>query len=119
MFDIVYHIGMADDGVLGEFEQLVLLGVLHCGAEAYGVPICRELQTRARRNVSLGAVYKTLDRLEQKRLVRSTVGPATAERGGRRKRIYQLTPTGLKVLRSSLGAVTRMSEGLEALLGTP
>jgi PadR family transcriptional regulator PadR len=110
---------MADAQVLGEFEQLVLLGVLHCGAEAYGVPICRELQTRARRQVSLGAVYKTLDRIEQKGLVRSALGPATAERGGRRKRIYQVTPTGLKVLRSSLGAVARMSDGLEAVLGLP
>jgi PadR family transcriptional regulator PadR len=108
---------MAEAQVLGEFEQLVLLGVLHCGSEAYGVPICRELQARARREVSLGAVYKTLDRLEQKRLVRSALGPATAERGGRRKRIYQVTPTGLKVLRSSLGAVTRMSNGLEEVLG--
>jgi PadR family transcriptional regulator PadR len=110
---------MAEAQVLGEFEQLVMLGVLHCGSEAYGVPICRELKTRARRHVSFGAVYKTLDRLEQKRFVRSALGPATAERGGRRKRIYQVTPTGLKVLRSSLGAVARMSDGLEAVLGLP
>jgi PadR family transcriptional regulator PadR len=110
---------MAEAQVLGEFEQLVLLGILHCSAEAYGVPICRELQTRARRRVSLGAVYKTLDRLEQKRLVRSTLGPATAERGGRRKRIYSVTPQGLNVLRSSLSAVARMSNGLETVLGLP
>jgi PadR family transcriptional regulator, regulatory protein PadR len=110
---------MADGQILGEFEQLVLLGVLHCGAEAYGVPICRELQTRARRRVSLGAVYKTLDRLEQKRMVRSTVGPATAERGGRRKRIYTVTDLGLKALRTSLGAVARMWNGLETVLGLP
>ena len=110
---------MADAQVLGEFEQLVLLGVLHCAAEAYGVPICRELQTRAQRQVSLGAVYKTLDRIEQKGLVRSALGAATAERGGRRKRIYQVTPTGLKVLRSSLSAVARMSDGLAAVLGLP
>ena len=110
---------MAESQVLGEFEQLVLLGILHCSAEAYGVPIGRELQTRARRRVSLGAVYKTLDRLEQKRLVRSTLGPATAERGGRRKRIYSVTPQGLNVLRSSLSAVARMSNGLETVLGLP
>ena len=110
---------MLEAQILGEFEQLVLLGVLHCRSEAYGVPICRELQTRARRQASLGAVYKTLDRLERKRLVRSALGPATAERGGRRKRIYQVTPTGLKVLRSSLGTVARMSHGLEAVLGLP
>lgn len=110
---------MAEIQVLGEFEQLVLLGILHCGAEAYGVPISRELETRARRRVSLGAVYKTLDRLEQKRLVRSSVAPATAERGGRRKRVYQVTPSGLTVLRSSLGAVARMRDGLATVLGLP
>lgn len=110
---------MADAQGLGEFEQIVLLGVLHCGTEAYGVPICRELETRARRRVSLGAVYKTLDRLEQKRLVRSTLGPATAERGGRRKRLYSVTELGLKTLRSSLGAVVRMWDGLETVLGVP
>jgi PadR family transcriptional regulator PadR len=110
---------VGDTQVLGEFEQLVLLGVLHCAAEAYGVPICRELQKRTRRRVSLGAVYKTLDRLEQKHFLRSSFGPATAERGGRRKRIYNVTPSGLKVLRSSLGAVARMSTGLETLLGLP
>lgn len=110
---------MAEAHVLGEFEQLVLLGVLHCGADAYGIPICRELQTRAGRQVSLGAVYKTLDRLEQKRFVRSALGAATAERGGRRKRLYQVTPTGLKVLRTSLTALSRMSDGLDAVLGLP
>ncbi len=110
---------MAEAQVLGEFEQLVLLGVLHCGSDAYGVPICRELQTRARRRVSLGAVYKTLDRLEQKHLVRSTLGPATAARGGRRKRIYNVTEFGLKVLRSSLGTVARMRHGLDTVLGLP
>jgi len=110
---------MAEGQVLGEFEQLVILGVLHCGADAYGVPICHELETRARRRVSLGAVYKTLDRLEQKHLVRSTLGPATAARGGRRKRIYNVTPLGLKVLRSSLGAVARMWDGLQTVIGVP
>lgn len=110
---------MADAHILGEFEQLVMLGILHAGDDAYGVPICRELQARARRNVSLGAVYKTLDRLEQKHLVRSTFGPATAERGGRRKRIYGVTAAGMKALRASLAAVARMSHGLEAVLERP
>ena len=109
---------MAQTSILGEFEQLVLLGVLQCGKEAYAVPICREIHTRTGRNVSLGAVYKTLDRLEAKHLVRSTLGGATAERGGRAKRLYAATPVGLRALRSSLVGLARMRDGLDALLGT-
>ena len=66
--------------------------------------------------MSLGAVYKTLDRLEGKGYVASTVGEPTAERGGRSKRIYRVTASGLRVLRGSLAAITRMSEGLRELL---
>jgi PadR family transcriptional regulator, regulatory protein PadR len=109
---------MPDTAVLGDFEQLVLLGVLHCGDDAYGVPICAQIQSRTGREVSLGAVYKTLDRLEHKKLTRSLIGDATAERGGRRKRLYQLTPAGLKALRAAVGGFSRMTHGLEAILGT-
>lgn len=104
--------------VLGEFEQLVLLGVLHCGSDAYGVPVCRELEVRANRRVSLGAVYKTLERLEAKGLVQSTLGPPSAARGGRSKRVYQVTALGLRQLRASLASLSRMTDGLEAELGT-
>ena len=101
---------------LGEFEQLVVLGVLHNASEAYGVPIWRELEERTGRNVSLAAVYKTLDRLESKGLLRSVIGPPSAARGGRSKRVYQITPSGLRLLRASLTAVARMTKGLETLL---
>lgn len=106
---------MADGQVLGEFEQLVLLGVLQCGAEAYAVPISRELETRARRGVSLGAVYKTLDRLEAKGYLASSVGEPTAARGGRSTRVYKVTPLGLRQLRSALASIHRMSDGLREL----
>lgn len=102
---------------LGEFEQFTLLGVLHCGDDAYGVPIWRELELRGGRRVSLGAVYKTLDRLEAKGLLTSAVGAPSPERGGRSKRLYQVTPAGLRLLRSSLAALARMTEGLDAELG--
>ena len=106
---------MGETSGVGEFEQLVMLGVLQCGADAYGVPVWRELEARAGREVSLGAVYKTLDRLEAKGYVASGVGGPTAERGGRSKRIYRVTASGLRVLRRSLASIARMSEGLREL----
>jgi DNA-binding PadR family transcriptional regulator len=102
--------------VLGEFEQLVLLAVLQCGAEAYGVPVWRELGARTGRGVSLGAVYKTLERLEAKGCVASSVGEPTAARGGRSKRVYKVTSGGLRLLRESLSALARMADGLRELL---
>jgi DNA-binding PadR family transcriptional regulator len=109
---------MADPAPLGEFEQLVLLGALHVGDDAYGVPVWREIGARTGRDVSLAAVYKTLDRLEGKSLVRSHVGEPTAERGGRAKRVYRLTPAGLRALRASVAGVRRMAAGLDEVLGT-
>jgi DNA-binding PadR family transcriptional regulator len=103
---------------LGEFEQLVLLGVLHGSDDAYGVPVWREIEQRTGRGASLAAVYKTLDRLEGKGLVRSHVGAPTAERGGRAKRLYRLTPAGLRALRAALDGVRRMAAGLDEVLGT-
>jgi DNA-binding PadR family transcriptional regulator len=109
---------MSDPGPLGEFEQLVLLGVLHGGDEAYGVPVWGAIQGRTGRTASLAAVYKTLDRLEAKSLVRSHMGPPTEERGGRGRRIYRLTPAGLRALRAALDTVRRMTAGLDEVLGT-
>ncbi len=107
---------MADISVLGEFEQLVLLGVLQCGADAYGVPVWKELEARAGRGVSLGAVYKTLDRLEAKGYVASSVGQPTAARGGRSTRVYRVTAAGLRLLRHSLASLARMTDGLHEVL---
>lgn len=109
---------MAEPGALGEFEQLVLLGVLHSGDDAYGVPVWRAIEERGGREASLPAVYKTLDRLESKGLVRSRVGEPTAERGGRAKRLYVVTSSGVRALRTAVGAVRRMSAGLDEVLGT-
>lgn len=109
---------MADLGPLGEFEQLVLLGVLHAGDDAYGVPVWRAIEERGGRSASLPAVYKTLDRLEGKGLVRSRVGEPTAERGGRAKRLYAVTPTGVRTLRAAVASVQRMTAGLDEVLGT-
>jgi DNA-binding PadR family transcriptional regulator len=107
---------VGDGAVLGEFEQLVLLGVLQCGTEAYGVPVWRELEGRTGRGVSIGAVYKTLDRLESKGYVASAIGEPTGERGGRSTRVYRVTGAGLRLLRRSLASLARMSEGLHEVL---
>ena len=101
---------------LGEFEQLVLLAVLQCGGDAYGVPVWREIEARTAREVSLAAVYKTLIRLESKGCVASGVGAPTPERGGRSKRVYRVTGLGLRLLRASLDSIARMTEGLQGVL---
>jgi len=100
--------------VLGEFEQLVLLALVRLGVEAYGVSICDDIAARTGREVSLGAVYKTLERLEDKGLVMSRVGDPTPERGGRRKKHYRLLGSGQRALKQSLASLRSMTDGLEA-----
>jgi DNA-binding PadR family transcriptional regulator len=102
--------------VLGEFEQLVLLAVVRLGEESYGVSICDDIAARTGRDVSLGAVYKTLDRLEDKGLVASRIGEPTPQRGGRRKKHYRLLAAGSRAIKHSVSALNRMIEGLEGRL---
>jgi PadR family transcriptional regulator, regulatory protein PadR len=102
---------------LGEFEQLVLLAVLQLGDEAYAVPVRHTIQQAAGRTVSRGALYTTLERLEVKGLLSSRMGDATADRGGRARRYHSVTPAGLRALRAARDAVSRLSTGLESMLG--
>jgi len=83
---------------LREFEELVLLGVRMKGQDACGVTIQRVIEAEAGRSASLGAIYTALDRLARKGLVESWMGEPTPVRGGRRKRHYRLTPSGLERL---------------------
>lgn len=101
---------------LGEFEQLVLLALLRLGDDAYGVTIHRELAEQADRDVALGALYTTLDRLEKKGLLASRLGESTAVRGGRRKKLFSLEVAGRAALSRSYQTLRRMTEGLEAVL---
>jgi PadR family transcriptional regulator PadR len=110
--------GKSKSTALGDFEQLVLLGVLRLGDEAYGAAIREEIHGRSGRDISISAVYTTLDRLESKGLLRSWVGEPTAQRGGRRRKFYVLKPAGDAALRRAYHAFTAMSRGLEARLGT-
>jgi PadR family transcriptional regulator PadR len=99
--------------MLGELEQLVILGVLHAGRDAYGVPVHDEIQRRAGRDLTLGTIYKTLSRLEEKGLVSSRIGEPTAQRGGRRTRCYAVTPAGRRELQASIRILRSMASGLD------
>jgi DNA-binding PadR family transcriptional regulator len=107
----------SSSAALGDFEQLVLFGVLRLGDGAYGAAIRQEIHARSGRDVSISAVYTTLDRLEGKGLVESWIAPPTAERGGRRRKCYALRPAGSAALRQAYHALTAMADGLEARLG--
>jgi len=85
---------------LGEFEELVLTLVAALQEDAYGAAIAEEIETRMRRDVNLSAVHVTLYRLEDKGFLKSGLGGSTAERGGRRKRIYTITNAGLAMLKA-------------------
>jgi PadR family transcriptional regulator PadR len=104
---------------LGEFEHQVLLVVLGLGKGAYGVDIGRDLEERAGRRVSRGALYATLDRLATKGLVRWTVVPGEAARDGLPRRLYRVTPAGLVALRTSRDVLHRLWSGVEHLLEKP
>lgn len=104
------------DLTLGEFEQLVLMAVVRLEADAYGATIKRDIEARAGRQLSISAVYTTLDRLEDKGFVRSWIGEPTAERGGRRRKYFALKPAGARALRAAYAAYTGMAAGLEARL---
>jgi PadR family transcriptional regulator len=97
---------------LGEFEHLVLLALLRLGDEAYGVAVRREIHARTGRDVTIGAIYVTLDRLETKGFATSRVGEPTAERGGRAKRYFRVTAKGKTVVHRTHEALRSMTEGL-------
>ena len=101
---------------LGEFEYAVLLAVLHLRDTAYAVPVREVIEERTGRAVARGALYTALERLEVKGLVSSTLSDATAERAGRPRRYFTLTPTGMAALRTTHAALRNMSTGLESVL---
>jgi DNA-binding PadR family transcriptional regulator len=101
---------------LGEFEQLVLLAVLHLAdsGDVYGVPIVEEIERRTDRHVSRAAVYIALRRLEHKGFVATWMSEPTHERGGKARRCVRVTPSGLQALRDTRLAFDQMWRGLDA-----
>ena len=99
-------------------EHIVLLALVRLKGNAYGMTVRREIETRTGRNISIGAIYATLERLEAKGYVSSFLGEATAERGGRAKRLFRMEPGGEAALRGSQEAIRRMTIGLQRRWGT-
>jgi len=109
---------MAQNSPLGEFEVVILMAVLHLkGDGAFGSAILNEIKQRSGRAPSRGSVYITLDRLEEKGLLTSRLGPGTAARGGRAKRLFKLTARGTEQVKHSVALLSRMHKGLEPILG--
>ena len=97
---------------LGEFELIVLLALVRLGEDAYGVPVRREIEKRTRREVTVGALYRTLDRLEAKGYVSSWFSDPVPERGGRSKRYFRIGKLGIKALQQSERELSAMWEGI-------
>jgi PadR family transcriptional regulator, regulatory protein PadR len=106
---------MDREGILGSFEQLVLLAVLRLGDDAYGMTVRQEIERQTGDSASLGAVYATLERLEQKGLVRSRAAPGGAERGGRARRYFKVEAAGSEALRRTFEVTDRMRMGVPLL----
>jgi PadR family transcriptional regulator PadR len=100
---------------LGEFEHIVLLAVLRLGENAYGVTVRHEIEARIEREVSIGAVYATLERLQAKGYVSSDVGEPTPERGGRSKRYFRILPKGVAAVHRTQRALQAMTAGVRGL----
>ena len=98
---------------LGEFEQLVLLAIVHLRGEAYGVPIVDEIERRTGRSVARAAVYVALRRLEDKGFVSSWMGDPTPERGGKARRYVRVEAAGARALRDARHVAERMWQGLD------
>ena len=103
---------MSKRDFLGEFEHIVILALLHLSNRAYGVTVRQEIETRIGREVSIGAIYATLDRLEDKGYVTSFLGEPTPERGGRSKRFFRVTAKGLAAVNRTHTAFLKMADGL-------
>ena len=102
---------------LGGFELLVLLALIRLGDDAYGVPISQTIEENSGREVALGSVYITLERLESKGLVSSRLGEPTAERGGRAKTYFKVTAKGLREVRTAQRTLVNLWKGVPQLEG--
>src|SRR5215831_7918007 len=108
---------MSKRDYLGEFEHIVILALLRLADRAYGVTVRQEIEERTGREVSFGAIYATLDRLEAKGYVKSVVGEPTPERGGRSKRFFCVTAKGISAVNRTHRAVQDLTEGLDLVGG--
>jgi PadR family transcriptional regulator PadR len=98
---------------LGEFEQIVLLAVVRLGKSAYGVPVRREIEQRTKRSLTVGALYRTFERLEEKGYISSWLSDPVPERGGRSKRYFRVEALGVRALNASHRDLMAMWEGVD------
>ena len=108
---------MAANPTLSNFELMVMLAIIRIGADAYGVSISNEIEETTGSEVLLGSVYDALARLEEKGLISSSLGEATAERGGRAKRHFRTTSKGLRLVRDTQQSLVKLWKGLPQLKG--
>jgi|ERR1700678_128601 PadR family transcriptional regulator PadR len=97
--------------MLGEFEYLLITAAASLGEKAYGAAIREEIESTTGRSCSIGALYTTIERLENKGLVKTWMGEATPQRGGRSKRMVRVTPKGVRAAKDFYDAVARVSRG--------
>ncbi|MCB1670582.1 MAG: PadR family transcriptional regulator [Gammaproteobacteria bacterium] len=98
---------------LGEFEHIVLLTLIRLGDQAYGMSVRSKINQLIKRDISIGAIYTTLDRLEDKGYVKSRLGEATARRGGRAKKYFSVTASGRRVLKEVRANLEVLWEGVQ------
>jgi DNA-binding PadR family transcriptional regulator len=103
---------------LGDFEQRILFALMRLGANAYGVTIRDEIESRTGRAISAGALYTALARLEKRGLVASRLGEPTPERGGKRKRLYTVQPAGERAVARAYESLRLMASGMATRLRT-
>jgi DNA-binding PadR family transcriptional regulator len=102
---------------LGNFDLMLLLALLRLGEDAYGVTIAQELEQQTDREVVVASVYARLERLQERGLVASRLGDATPERGGRAKRYFRITESGIREVRDAQRSLINMWKGLPELKG--
>ena len=102
---------------LGNFDLMLLLALLRLGEDAYGVTIAEELEEQTGREVVVASVYATLERLQERGLVTSTLGESTPERGGRAKRYFRITGAGIREARDARRSLMNLWKGLPELKG--
>jgi PadR family transcriptional regulator, regulatory protein PadR len=109
---------MGSEKSITNFELMVMLALIQCGAEAYGVPITQEIERYSGHDVAVGSVYAALERLEARGLITSKIGEPTAERGGRAKRYFKATPKGLKEIRETRRILVNLWKNLPEVEGS-
>lgn len=105
--------------MLGEFEYFILSSAARLGEDAYGAAMRQDIEALTGRQCSIGALYTTLDRLEQKGFIKTWMGEPTAERGGRAKKMVRITAKGIREAQEFYKAVARVSVGAAWALGEP